>query len=111
MELLDVNYSLGQKSPYSELFSSVFSRIRTEYEEILLISPYSVRIRESTDQNNSEYGHFLRSGCQKNSIINVWQGIKYPIWYILKLSFRMIRCQSVQSKPINHMFISELWDK
>ena len=71
MELLDVNYSLGQKSPYSELFSSVFSRIRTEYEEILLISPYSVRIRESTDQNNSEYGHFLRSGCQKNSIINV----------------------------------------
>ena len=23
--------------------------------------PYSVRIRENTDQNNSEYGHFLRS--------------------------------------------------
>ena len=106
MELLDVNYSLRQKGPYSELFSSVFSRIRTEYEEILLISPYSVQIRESTDQNNSEYGHFLR-----NSIISVWTGIKYPIWYILKLSFRIIQCQSVQSKPINHIFISELWDK
>ena len=25
------------------------------------ISPYSVRMRENTDQNNSEYGHFLRS--------------------------------------------------
>ena len=27
----------------------------------LRISPYSVRIRENTDQKNSEYGHFLRS--------------------------------------------------
>ena len=24
--------------------------------------PYSVRLRENTDQNNTEYGHFLRSG-------------------------------------------------
>ena len=23
--------------------------------------PYSVRMRKNTDQNNSEYGHFLRS--------------------------------------------------
>ena len=45
----------------SRLFWSVFSRIRTEYREILRISPYSVRMRENTDQNNSEYGHFLRS--------------------------------------------------
>ena len=35
--------------------------IGTEYKEILCISPYSVRMRENTDQNNSEYGHFLRS--------------------------------------------------
>ena len=26
------------------------------------ISPYSVRMRENRDQNNSEYEHFLRSG-------------------------------------------------
>ena len=31
-------------------FWSVFSRIRTEYGEILRISPYSVRVRENTDQ-------------------------------------------------------------
>ena len=31
-------------------FWSVFSRIRTEYEEILRISQYSARIRKSTDQ-------------------------------------------------------------
>ena len=32
------------------LFWSVFSRIRTEYGEILRISPYSVRMWENTDQ-------------------------------------------------------------
>ena len=31
-------------------FWSAFSRIRTEYGEILRISPYSVRMRENTDQ-------------------------------------------------------------
>ena len=73
--LLDVNYfdkklyqkcltmklSRRKKWPYSELFWSVFSHIRTEYGEILRISPYSVRMRENVDQNNSEYGHFSRS--------------------------------------------------
>ena len=29
------------------------------------ISPYSSRMRENADQNNSEYGHFLRSGDHK----------------------------------------------
>ena len=51
---------LRQKCPYSELFWSVFFRILTEYGEMRLrISPYSVRMRENTDQNISEYGHFL----------------------------------------------------
>ena len=53
--------TLRKKCPYSELFWSVFSRIPTEYGKILRISPYSVRMRENTDQNNSEYGHFLHS--------------------------------------------------
>ena len=34
------------------------SRIRTEYG---VIRTYSVRMRESVDQNNSKYGHLLRS--------------------------------------------------
>ena len=38
-----------------------FCRIRTEYGEIGSISPYSVRIRENPDENNSENGHFSRS--------------------------------------------------
>ena len=52
---------LREKCPYSELFWSTFARIRIEYGEILPISPYSVQMRENTDQNNSEYGHFSRS--------------------------------------------------
>ena len=35
------------------------SRIQTEYLSV------SARMRENTDQNNSEYGHFLRSVCYK----------------------------------------------
>ena len=39
----------------------MFFRIWTEYGEIRSISPYSLRMREKKDQNNSEYGHFSRS--------------------------------------------------
>ena len=53
--------SLHKKCPYLKSFWSVFFRIGTKYEEILRISPYSVRMRENTDQNNSEYGCFLRN--------------------------------------------------
>ena len=59
--------SLRKKCPYSEFFWSPFSRILTEYGEILRISPYSVQMRENTDQNNFEYGQFLCSVCfEKN---------------------------------------------
>ena len=61
MRIFCARYPLRDKCLYSELFWSVFSRIRTEYGEILRISPYLVRMRENTDQNDSEYEHFLRS--------------------------------------------------
>ena len=56
-----IYFALRKKCPYSKLFQSVFPRIRTEYGEIRSISPYSVRMRENMDQNNSEFGHFLHS--------------------------------------------------
>ena len=49
------------KSVHIRSCHKVSSRIWTEYAEIQNISPYSVRMRENTDQNNSEYGHFSRS--------------------------------------------------
>ena len=50
---------------YEELFWSPFSHIWTEYGEIRSISPYSVRMRENGDQDNSSYEHFLSSALQK----------------------------------------------
>ena len=49
-----------EKCPYLVFFWSVFSRISTKYREILCISPYSLQMRENTDQENTEYGHFSR---------------------------------------------------
>ena len=60
MSLLLPNYTLPKKCLYSEFFSSVFSCIRTEYGEKRSISPYSVWMWKSTDQKNSEYGHFTQ---------------------------------------------------
>ena len=73
--VLFCTFILRKKCPCSELFWSVFSGIRTEYREIFLISPFSVRIRENTDQNNSEYGHFSRKACLYN----------YIIWFLILL--------------------------
>ena len=58
-------YSLRKKCPYSELFLFMFSGIWIEYGEIRSISPYSARMWESADQNNSEYGHFSLSDYLK----------------------------------------------
>ena len=63
-------HSRCEKCPYSELLWFAFSRIRTEYGEIRSISPYSVEIRENADQNNSEYGNFLRSVFKKSQILS-----------------------------------------
>ena len=58
---------LRKKCLYSELICSVFSRFRTEYREILRISPYSVRMRENADYN-SKYGEFLRSALSNYTL-------------------------------------------
>ena len=54
----NLRMALRKKCRYSELFWFAFTRIWNLYEEILRISPYSVRMQENGDQNNSEYGHF-----------------------------------------------------
>ena len=44
-------FGLREKCPYSDLFWTAFSSIRTAYGEIFRIFPYSVRMRENTGQN------------------------------------------------------------
>ena len=72
--------------PYSELFWSVFSRVRTEHGEILRIYPYSVRMWENTDQHNSEYGHFLRIGVV--TVIPVLLTVFMGVWLQFELYSR-----------------------
>ena len=52
-----VNSTAEKVSVFGVIVVSIFPHS----DWILRISPYSVRMRENTDQNNSEYGHFLRS--------------------------------------------------
>ena len=72
-------WTLRKKCSYSEFFWSVFFPIWTEY---LRISPYSVRMREDTDQKNSEYGTFYIV-----KIASIFTGLTPPnffLWGYLK---------------------------
>ena len=68
--------TLRKKYLYSEFFWPIFSRIRTKYGEIRSISPYSVQMRENTDQKNSEYGHFPRIVKKANLSTKFFKGTK-----------------------------------
>ena len=57
------------------VFWSVYSRIRTEYRDLLCVyllckSPYSVQIQQNTDQKNSEFADF--SYCDISEQICLW---------------------------------------
>ena len=54
----------------TEFFWSVFSRIWTEYEEILRISPYSVRTQKNTDQKTPRLGTFHPDDYRTKIIMN-----------------------------------------
>ena len=54
--------------PFTARKVSVFGVILVRiFGEIQSISWYSVRMRENADQNDSEYGHFLRSVYYKST--------------------------------------------
>ena len=82
----DLKNTLREKCPYSELFWSTFFRIWTDYGEIRSISPYSVRMQEDADHNNSEYGHFLRNGNHHGMEINqiLMETISFP--FVFKIN-------------------------
>ena len=58
--------------PYSELFWSVFLAFELNTERYSEFFPTSGQMRENTDQNNSKYEHFLRSGSSQpcNMVMN-----------------------------------------
>ena len=64
--LLEPNIILRESVQIRSFFWSVFSPIRTEYGEIRLISPYSVRMRKIRTRKNSVFGHFSHSVISDN---------------------------------------------
>ena len=50
------------------VFGVVLVHIFPHLSVLRSISPYSVQMRENTDLNNSEYGHFSRSDTQTNNL-------------------------------------------
>ena len=86
-------------------------RIFSYLDWIFRISPYSVRMRENADQNNSEYEHFLRSGCffLSSSIQNekVWS-------FVIQKKFADYHCFITSKKvslkkPEVHKVNAENW--
>ena len=75
ISLSKVKTNTCEKCPYSELFWSVSSRIRTEYGEIRIISPYSVgmQVRTLSTQCNVKR-FFLCSSLvfQSHDFPNLW---------------------------------------
>ena len=76
--------------------------------EIRSISPYPVRMRENTDQNNSKYGHFSRSELHENNfdiafrvILHSWETdlclvLMTDTKYIVRLLFSGYQAKSVE---------------
>ena len=60
-KLVYISVKLRELYPYSRFLWSAFSCIWTKYGETFRISPYSVQMRENTDQESSEYGFVSRS--------------------------------------------------
>ena len=92
--------SLHEKCPYSELFSSAFSRIQSEYREILLICLYSVQMRENADQNNRKYGRFLHTcfiwfRSKTKGRIDFWKGLVLNNWIVMEAAL----CLPLPSPP------------
>ena len=66
-----ISFTLRKKCFYSKLFWSAFFRIWTEHTEIRIISPYSIRMWENAEQNNSVYGHFQYNFKRLNYLSDV----------------------------------------
>ena len=68
-------------------FWFLFSRIPIEYGDLQRKPPSSVRIREITDQKNSEYGHFLCSAEDTS--------LPYLLWWVVAflLVSDVVQCQ------------------
>ena len=63
------------------MYRAISRQTKITYDIRSYSGPYSVRLRENTDQNNYEYGHFSRR-VSNNDSDNEWQ----QVWYRERIS-------------------------
>ena len=108
--------ALPKKRPYSELLWPAFSCIRTKCGEIRSISPYSVRMRENADQNNSEYRHFPHSDalvvcCGVSSVyVVLWYYGPY-YWFWLQIHSYFVSIMTLWKWHLRKQYITCLGTK
>ena len=61
------------------------------YSDSIRSSPYSIRLRENTDQNNSEYGHFL--GSAYHLIRPFWEAVVEKDSKIENIQWKALECR------------------
>ena len=65
-------------------FWSVFSNIRTEYEDLRSKSPYSLRIQENTDHNKLRiwalFTQWFRSHSSQNIVYHQYKHLEVWLW-------------------------------
>ena len=99
---------LRENCSYVEFFWFVFSRLRTEYGEIVRISPYSVRMRENTDQKNCEYWHFsLSAVLHADRSCSVIETCPIKIWKTLKMSVMHLLAANTIFSCSRYFFVEE----
>ena len=66
---------------------------------------YSVRMRENTDQKNSEYGHFLRSASDSKTVMNNKPSFKFMWGVISKLTLWANTCSNLTTKTLGVVLV------
>ena len=86
--VLNTPLTLREKCLYSEW---------VVFFSILRISPYSMQMRENTDQKNSEYGHFSHSVTVAEKVVLI---LFNQNWYLWKQCSRFLLLRGLNSmKP------------
>ena len=75
-------FSASKVSAFWVIFVCIFPHLNC-------ISPYSGRIRENTDQNNSEYGHFSRSVFNLG-LIGILASFRHHLFSFLPFDYHLL---------------------
>ena len=92
---------------YSEFLWSVFSHIRTEYEDLWSKSAYSVRMRENTDQQNSKC-HRNKVEWDKFILVSEFKRVAFVPFRHVNVWFEYLHITTSKSSFLCELFITKI---